>query len=307
MLRSLLTWPFATLLPRKAAIMEDGVDLLPTTNATEMDALVRVKRAELEVEMLPPEEAMRSIGTLVDRLALAKPGSPREEYALLSLQALLIGAKTTIHLLNNAHFSVSVPFRKVSRVPSLPTMVADAKKCAEFVSSLPFAARGLLTSFADWAPFLEYETECCCGRSGGLARTTTMRQLKNVLGVRNVADERGTHINLRQYIGVYAETDMDHLYEHYSQPNYFGYENEDGKKIAVEIKEIIGEKKMVVLYGAESVVDFGGDAPTVRIEKYFQQRLLTFEVFTMMAREAFQEINSLETRAITTEERGRFE
>ena len=166
-------------------------------------------------DFIPPkliwrEEAVKKIAAVKEALR-TELEKERDVFKFLpswAFYAALLGETKTINRLNGSGLEIPLPWDERVNLPSLPTLGADAAKCADFINVKNL--RSLLASFEKWTLIWEENIECGCGA------TEKLRKVAYGVWANHGLIPDGSSLLVKQFVRVRSE-DKNYLKKHYSK------------------------------------------------------------------------------------------
>lgn len=179
---------------------------------------------DIWVEWLEPEESRARLQEILKKFAnpgvrwrimpqdrtsyKAKSESP-EFLAEALLKLLFLTHLELVQAINSKGLAVKIPWDGMLKLPSLPTLAADASAFA-VLCSWPNKTVGILAkSFSGWETFSEETMNCACGSS------MKLKKVPIKIMTATIVKSEESSVSLKNLIGVKTE-DVGHLENHYS-------------------------------------------------------------------------------------------
>ena len=228
---------------------------------------------DILVEWLEPEESRTRLQEVLRKLSSphgirwqdrtfykAESESP-ESLAEALLKFLFLSHLELVQRINSKGLTVKIPWDGMLKLPSLPTLAADARAFAVLCTLPNKTAAVLAKSFSGWETFSEETMNCACGSSMKLKKvpirimtTTIVKSEENSMFLKNL-------------VGVRTE-ELPHLNNHYS----FSEESEDDPMIRV-IHKVEARIRL-----EENADGFGASMVNAKSAREFNQKLFILAV-----------------------------
>ena len=161
-------------------------------------------------KFLSSEEAIKEISKLrshiKERLAKVAPHEFLPAHAFL---AALAGEIHTLKKLNDKSLRTPVGWDTSLNMPSPPTLIADAARCADFLEENN-TLRVILKSFREWTLFCREEIKCGCG----YRKINPNKTVKQEILIHHALKKEKLALIVKQFVCVRAD-DQYHMEWHY--------------------------------------------------------------------------------------------
>ncbi len=189
---------------------------LPQLNRQEIKELTA--KAVEKLDFAPPEfldwrESIRRMAEIRASLKTAldeKSAQKREFIPAWALWLEMGAAIKTLETVNSDALNCAVPWNKKTGFPSLPSMVADARKYAETLKNGHKPLALILDSFCAWTPIFKGSVECCCGAPG-----FKFRKVEYEVAINYGLSAENGEVAVIQLVGIKTD-DIAHLKTHFS-------------------------------------------------------------------------------------------
>ena len=159
-------------------------------------------------EFVDYKDAIRRLENIKKSLSEALSKEKTFETLPLWGMRLALGAQIgALKKLNSEVLNVPVPFDRLTNLPSLATLAADAKTYSDFLPAND-CARILLNSFGGWALFCRETVLCSCGRN-----VWKPREIAYSVLIYHAFSQKEDEVAVKLFAAVRAE--KKHITRHY--------------------------------------------------------------------------------------------